>query len=148
MKQTGWTTRQFWIDVHGNCYARRYTRPWQLPWQVCLIRPLFQKVKKIVLQKSQKPVPAQINKKNLTLLRFGLKRDRSKVRIQGHLQQSLLVSLYVGDLLSVWGQLFFFQFSFLCLIWHVIKRYWWEISTVQRWASNSQYWWSYGTLNF
>ena len=52
-------------------------------------------------------------------------------------------------LLSVWDQLIiFFLFSFLCLIWHVIKRYGWEPSTVQRWASNSQYWWSYGTLNF
>ena len=43
---------------------------------------------------------------------------------------------------------FFPYFHFLCLLWHVIKRYGWEISTVQRWASNSQYWWSYGTLNF
>ena len=32
--------------------------------------------------------------------------------------------------------------------WHVIKKYGRELSTVQRWASNSQYWWSYGTLNF
>ena len=42
----------------------------------------------------------------------------------------------------------FFLFSFLCLIWHVIKRYGRELSTVRRWASNSQYWLSYGTLNF
>ena len=41
-----------------------------------------------------------------------------------------------------------FLFSFLCLIWHVIERYGQELSTVQRWASNSQYWWSCGTLNF
>ena len=46
------------------------------------------------------------------------------------------------------GVNYFFHFHFLCLIRHVIKRYGWEISTVQGWASNSQYWWSYGTLNF
>ena len=53
-------------------------------------------------------------------------------------------------LLSVWDQLkmFLFYFHFLCLIWHVIKRYGRELSTVQRWASNAQYWWSYGTLIF
>ena len=52
-------------------------------------------------------------------------------------------------ILSVWGQLMIFcLFSFLWLIWHVFKRYGWELSTVQRWASNSQYWWSYGTLKF
>ena len=35
----------------------------------------------------------------------------------------------------------FFCFHFLCLIWHVIKRYGRELSTVQRRASNSQRWW-------
>ena len=43
---------------------------------------------------------------------------------------------------------FFPCLNFLCLIWHVIKRYGRELSAVRRWASNSQYWWSYGTLNF
>ena len=52
-------------------------------------------------------------------------------------------------LLSVWGeQNYLYLFSFLCLIWHVIERHGWELSTVRRWASNPQYWWSYGTLNF
>ena len=42
----------------------------------------------------------------------------------------------------------FFYFHVLRLVWHVIKRYGWELYTVRRWVSNSQCWWSYGTLNF
>ena len=37
---------------------------------------------------------------------------------------------------------------FLCTNWCLIQRCDWELSTVQRWTSNSWYWWSYGTLNF
>ena len=58
---------------------------------------------------------------------------------------------YVTDVLYclfVLNKIIFFLFSFLCLIWHVIERNVWELSTVRRWASNSQYWWSYGTLIF
>ena len=35
----------------------------------------------------------------------------------------LLKNQLLGAVLSVWGQLIFFSFSFLCLIWHVIERY-------------------------
>ena len=57
-------------------------------------------------------------------------------------------SMFVGTVRLGSTDYFFSYFHFLCLIWHVIKRYGWELSTVQRWASNSQYWWSYGTLKF
>ena len=51
-------------------------------------------------------------------------------------------------LLSVWsGHFFYFHFYAWFGI-HIIDKGGWELSTVQRWASNSQYWWSYGTLNF
>ena len=65
------------------------------------------------------------------------------------LRKSLTYVIFTYILLSVWGQLIFFSyFHLLCLVWHVVKRYWWELYTVRRWASNSQYWWSCGTLNF
>ena len=47
-----------------------------------------------------------------------------------------------------WNYNLFLYFHFLCLNCLVIERYGWELSTFQRWASNSQYWWSCGTLNF
>ena len=38
----------------------------------------------------------------------------------------------VFQLLSVWGGLNIFFYFYLCLIWHVIKKYGRELSTVQR----------------
>ena len=43
---------------------------------------------------------------------------------------------------------FFLYFHFLFCKWCVIESYGWELSTVQKWASNFHYWLSYGTLNF
>ena len=51
-------------------------------------------------------------------------------------------------LLSDCPGIIFFVCSFLCLNCCVIERCGWELSTVQRWVSNSQYWQSYGSLIF
>ena len=48
----------------------------------------------------------------------------------------------------VWHQYFFCIFILYVSNGCVIERYGWELSTVQRWASNSQYWQTFGDLNF
>ena len=69
--------------------------------------------------------------------------QRSQPQIWNHLRIFLRYLLFVCP-----GLITFLYFHFLCLKWCVIEMYGWELSTVQRWASNSQYWWSYGSLIF
>ena len=73
---------------------------------------------------------------------FFIKPNYANSNILGHNQ---VISLHTVCL--PWTNNFLY-FHFFCLKWYVIERYVWKLSTVQRWASNSQYWQSYGTLSF